>query len=105
MSLAVGHLSSAQGAIVSFGQGCEGDPLLAAGFAGVIYVVQGIYLAQWQLGRAMMLFGWPLAMWLTAAFVTVIRFLSYLDLRIRHEGWEVELRMRAEAARLSSQWS
>jgi hypothetical protein len=29
-----------------------------------------------------------------------VRFLSYLDLRIRHEGWEVELLMRAEGLRL-----
>ena len=33
----------------------------------------------------------------------VVRFLSYLDLRIRHEGWEVELLMRAEALRLATQ--
>ena len=37
------------------------------------------------------------------AFMAVVRFLSYLDLRIRHEGWEVELLMRAEAQRLAVQ--
>lgn len=42
----------------------------------------------------------PLSMWLVACYFTVVRFLSYLDLRIRTEGWEVELRLRAEAARL-----
>jgi hypothetical protein len=35
--------------------------------------------------------------------LSVVRFLSYLDLRIRHEGWEVELRMRAEGAQLVRQ--
>ena len=33
--------------------------------------------------------------------VKVVRYLEYLDLRIRYEGWEVELFMRAEAARLA----
>jgi len=43
------------------------------------------------------------AVWVTVGFFTVVRFLSYLDLRIRREGWEVELKMRAEAARLQSE--
>jgi hypothetical protein len=43
----------------------------------------------------------PLAMWSITAFIGVFRFLSYLDLRIRQEGWEVELLVKAEAARLS----
>jgi len=41
----------------------------------------------------------PLSAWLVAGFITVARFLAYLDVRIRQEGWEVELRMRAEAKR------
>lgn len=41
------------------------------------------------------------AVWLVIAFFNVARFLSYLDLRIRNEGWEVELRLRAESARLA----
>ncbi|MBN1910448.1 MAG: hypothetical protein JW818_11960 [Pirellulales bacterium] len=41
-----------------------------------------------------------LALWGAIGFFTVVRFLSYLDLRIRREGWEVELILRAEAARL-----
>jgi hypothetical protein len=46
---------------------------------------------------------YPGCLWLVVAFLAVVRFLSYLDLRIRHEGWEVELLMRAEAARLGTQ--
>jgi len=42
-----------------------------------------------------------LAVWVVISYLTVVRFLSYLDLRIRTEGWEIELRMRAEAARLA----
>ena len=45
----------------------------------------------------------PLTMWIVAGYFAVVRFLNYLDLRIRREGWEVELRMRAEAARLVKQ--
>ena len=42
----------------------------------------------------------PLALWLIGILVTVFRFLGYLDTRIRLEGWEVELRVKAEAARM-----
>lgn len=42
----------------------------------------------------------PISLWLVAGFFAVVRFLAYLDLRIRREGWEVELTMRAEAERL-----
>lgn len=42
----------------------------------------------------------PIAMWLVAGVFSVTRFLSYIDVRIRQEGWEVELRLRAEALRL-----
>jgi hypothetical protein len=43
------------------------------------------------------------ALWLVIGFFAIVRFLSYLDLRIRTEGWEVELLLRAEAARLARQ--
>lgn len=43
----------------------------------------------------------PLTMWVVGLFMAVFRFLSYLDSRIRLEGWEIELRMKAEAARLT----
>lgn len=42
----------------------------------------------------------PWIVWTLLAFRAVVRFLGYLDLRIRSEGWEVELLLRAEAARL-----
>jgi hypothetical protein len=34
--------------------------------------------------------------WLVTIYFTVARFLTYLDQRIRYEGWEVELCLRAE---------
>jgi hypothetical protein len=41
-----------------------------------------------------------LALWLVVVYFAVARFLSYLDQRIRDEGWEVELLLRAERERL-----
>jgi hypothetical protein len=46
---------------------------------------------------------YPLALWLVVGYLAVARFLAYLDLRIRREGWEVELLVRAEQARLTRQ--
>ena len=36
-----------------------------------------------------------LGIWIVVAFFGVVRFLTYIDQRIRTEGWEVELRLRA----------
>ena len=40
---------------------------------------------------------WPsqIAFWAAATLVTVYRFFTYLDTRIRHEGWDIELKFRA----------
>lgn len=45
----------------------------------------------------------PIALWMVQGFLAVVRYLSYLDLRIRAEGWEIELAMRAEAQRMERQ--
>lgn len=45
----------------------------------------------------------PVAMWVVVGYFNVVRFLSYLDLRIRNEGWEIDLRLRAEGQRLTRQ--
>ncbi|MDZ4783199.1 MAG: hypothetical protein SGJ19_23380 [Planctomycetia bacterium] len=45
----------------------------------------------------------PAALWFVVAYFNVVRYLSYLDLRIKTEGWEVELLLRAEAAKLARQ--
>lgn len=47
----------------------------------------------------------PVAFWIVLGYLAVVRFLSYLDLRIRTEGWEIELHMRAEAARLENHFA
>ena len=44
------------------------------------------------------LFSWhgQIAFWAACGFLTVFRFFTYLDMRIRREGWDIELRLRAE---------
>jgi hypothetical protein len=63
--------------------------------------LRGFFSHEYTMDRATFTVHLPLALWLAAAFFNVVRFLSYLDLRIRREGWEVELILRAEAERLS----
>lgn len=74
--------------------------VITACLASIMFATQMILLSGWKLDRVMPYVIWPLAMWVTVGYLTAVRFLSYLDLRIRHEGWEVELRMRAEGNRL-----
>jgi len=72
--------------------------LLAFCIGGETLVVQ---LTNWEITptfRHLVLY--PAALWIVVGWMAVVRFLSYLDLRIRREGWEVELQMRAEAQRL-----
>jgi len=73
--------------------------LLTVCVFGAFLFCSGVFLNDWTPGPTMLRYVYPLAMWVVAGYLSVVRFLSYLDLRIRHEGWEVELRLRAEAAR------
>lgn len=41
-----------------------------------------------------------LATWLVLTYLAVVRFLSYIDLRTRREGWEIDLALRRAARRL-----
>lgn len=74
--------------------------LLGAAFCGSFLFVSGVFFHDWRLSPFLLQYCAPLSLWAVAGFMAVFRFLSYLDLRIRQEGWEVELRLRAEAARL-----
>ncbi len=68
---------------------------------GVLWFCMATLTNDWNWHYPMTHFALPLALWMLVAYVTVFRFLSYLDLRIRLEGWEVELKIRAEANRLT----
>jgi hypothetical protein len=50
--------------------------------------------------RAYCTVAFPAVLWCVVGFFEVARFLEYLDIRIRREGWEVELLLRAERDRL-----
>ncbi len=69
----------------------------AAGAAVLISQLTGITLSE----RAYLLYTLPAAAWAVLGYLAVVRFLAYLDLRIRREGWEVELAMRAEAEKMT----
>ena len=72
--------------------------LAMLGFCSLLWG-RGILFGLWEWDRLVYLVLYPLALWAAAALSVVIRFLSYLDSRIRLEGWEVQLAVRAEAIR------
>jgi hypothetical protein len=75
-------------------------PLLGVAMWWSVYYVMAVLLSQWEWDPAMFAVAFPAVLWIVVAFFAVVRFLSYLDLRIRREGWEVELLLRAELDRL-----
>lgn len=74
--------------------------VLTANLSLTFWFVAGIVTGVWSWGPLMVQVLVPLAMWLVVTFAAVVRYLSYLDLRIRREGWEVELLVRAAAREL-----
>ncbi len=61
---------------------------------------RGIAFGQWAfMDVFVLLVLYPLALWTVAGVSVLVRLLSYHDTRIRLEGWEVELAIRAEAMR------
>ena len=77
--------------------------MLVAALWCTMQFLAGLLLAEWKWEGLCFTLYYPLALWIAVGYFTVVRFLGYLDLRIRREGWEVELMMRAEGARLSRQ--
>ena len=65
--------------------------------------ILGVITGYWSWNDAFDLLRMQLSLWCVGLFMAVFRFLSYLDNRIRIEGWEVELRLKAEAARLEAE--
>ncbi|MEM1067902.1 MAG: hypothetical protein AAGG48_03480 [Planctomycetota bacterium] len=61
---------------------------------------RGIAFGNWRfMDLGTLLFFVPIALWTVAGVSVLVRLLNYLDTRIRLEGWEVELSVRAEAMR------
>jgi hypothetical protein len=89
---------------------CLGKIIFGAGAANPLVALianlfDGIHMIGTRDINAMLMLYYPTALWMVVAFFSVVRFLDYLDLRIRREGWEVELLMRAEGSRLTRQWT
>lgn len=85
-----------------------GGRFMAVAFVNFWFLMSVLYTLIWFRGIATGLWTWdlivlllmyPLALWIVAGVNIMIRLLSYLDTRIRLEGWEVELAVRAEAMR------
>ena len=71
--------------------------------AATLWFCLGVLTNHWQWRGLMVELFVPLSMWIVVMFMAVVRFLNYLDLRIRREGWEVELKVRAAANELGGQ--
>lgn len=76
--------------------------LLAYMLAASMLFLKANILGDWSWNTFFFFVVSPLSLWVVGIFLTVYRYLSYIDSRIRLEGWEIELRMRAEANRLES---
>ncbi|MFN0017847.1 MAG: hypothetical protein ACKVP0_06280 [Pirellulaceae bacterium] len=79
--------------------------MLATSLFGVIlialYLGVGVLIGNYEFSWFFVALVYPAAFWVVVAYYSVVRYLDYLDLRIRYEGWEVELLMRAEAAKMA----
>lgn len=60
---------------------------------------RGIATNSWSMDMIALAVFFPLSLWLAGSLSVIVRLLGYLDTRIRLEGWEVELAIRAESIR------
>lgn len=77
--------------------------LLLLMLLGASIFLQGVITGSWQWTEWFYVIVLPACLMLVGMLMTVFRYLSYIDNRIQLEGWEIELRMRAEAFRLQQQ--
>jgi hypothetical protein len=75
-----------------------GAATVLALFSGALFV-SGVVFGTWESGLVMDAIIYPVCLWAVASWMTVLRFLFYMNSRIRSEGWEIELRFKAEAER------
>ena len=80
-----------------------GSGLLSVLLIAAIYLTEDLLVRNLfgvEVGAAGWLIEMQIAFWIVAVYFAVVRYLTYLDSRIRNEGWEVELLLRAQRARL-----
>ncbi|OUT54269.1 MAG: hypothetical protein CBB71_22800 [Rhodopirellula sp. TMED11] len=73
--------------------------VIAGGLFYSMYWLRGVIVGYWDIGRVVLLVFYPAALWIAGALSVVLRMLCYVDSRIRTEGWDVELAIRAEVLR------
>ncbi|WP_417749078.1 hypothetical protein [Rosistilla oblonga] len=73
--------------------------LLTVSLFFAMIFLQGVFAQRWSFNLVAQLVYVPVAMWIVAGYSVLFRFLCYLDNRIRLEGWDVELGLRAEVQR------
>lgn len=76
-------------------------PFLVFALWSSLWVLHSLMSERFAIGPAAVNVYLQLAVWSCVTLFAVARFLAYLDLRTRNEGWELELRMRAEGLRLT----
>lgn len=81
------------------------SPALVICFIGGLQFVSAVFFHDWRQGHFSIAVNLQAAMWLIAGYMAIVRFLCYLDTRIRQEGWEVEILCRAEASKLKESMS
>ena len=74
--------------------------LLVWAVVGSVWFIRGTLFFDWSMDRVMLQLFIPMSMWIVASYLAVVRFMCYLDLRIRREGWEVLLLVRAASDQL-----
>ena len=74
--------------------------ILAFNLMLTFWFVLSIVTGNWQFSPGFLQFVCPLCMWIAVTWASVVRFSCYIDTRIRREGWEVELRVKAAAIEL-----
>ena len=68
--------------------------------AGLLFHIDGMIGLLGTLDLPIQYLYWPLSAWLVASFITVFRFLFYINTRITQEGWEVSLKLRSEGKKI-----
>jgi hypothetical protein len=66
-----------------------------------LVLLTGVISKSWTWSEWIDLLGLPIACWTIATWMTIVRFLLYMNTRIQTEGWEVELKFKAESDRLA----
>ena len=90
-------------ALNRFLTGCAFGVVLALSLINLSYSLGAVLFVSSGVGPLLQHVVVPMSCWLAVGFVSVTRFLNYLNRRIEAEGWELELRVKAEAARLFSE--